>query len=134
MIHRHTSSQNLQKEVSTVGSPEEPTHRTPTYDPIYGGGNWLRIEGIQKRQVISEDGESWCFSLKVVGREFLLHIQLWIIEDKQVKQASKAGCLGTSYAGMDWIYKDSGTNYPIARYANNSSALEFSRVLYPNLR
>ena len=36
MIHRHTSSQNLQKEVSIVGSPEEPTHRTPTYDPIYG--------------------------------------------------------------------------------------------------
>ena len=55
MIHRRTSSQNLQKEVSTVGSPEEPTHRTPTYYPIYGGGNWLRIEGIQKRQVISEE-------------------------------------------------------------------------------
>ena len=34
--HRRTSSLNLQKEVSTVGSLEEPTHRTPTYDPIYG--------------------------------------------------------------------------------------------------
>ena len=55
MIHRHTSSQNLQKEVSTVGSPEEPTHRTPTYDPIYGRGNGPLTEGIQKRQVISEE-------------------------------------------------------------------------------
>ena len=46
---------NLQKEVNTVGSPEEPTHRTPTYDPVYGGGNGPRTEEIQKRQVISEE-------------------------------------------------------------------------------
>ena len=37
--HRRTSSLNVQKEVITVGSPEEPVHRTPTYDPMYGGGN-----------------------------------------------------------------------------------------------
>ena len=30
-------SLNPQKEVSTVESLEEPTHWTPTYDPIYGG-------------------------------------------------------------------------------------------------
>ena len=34
--YRRTSSLIIQKEVSTVGSLEEPTHRTPTYDPIYG--------------------------------------------------------------------------------------------------
>ena len=34
--HRRTSSLNLQMEVSTVGSLEEQTHRTPTYDPTYG--------------------------------------------------------------------------------------------------
>ena len=28
---------NLKKEVSTVGSLEEPTRWTPTYDPIYEG-------------------------------------------------------------------------------------------------
>ena len=52
---RRTSSLNLQKGVSTVGSPEEPVHRTPTYDPIYRGGNGLWTEGIHKRQVISEE-------------------------------------------------------------------------------
>ena len=46
---------NLQKEVSTVGSLDEPTYRTPTYDPIYGGGNRLMTEGIQKRHVIFEE-------------------------------------------------------------------------------
>ena len=77
MIHRHTSSQNLQKEVSTVGSPEEPTHRTPTYDPIYGGGNGPQTEGIQKKIGNFWGGESWSFSLSSsFGREFSLHIQL----------------------------------------------------------
>ena len=54
-VYKRTSSLNLQKEVSTVGSPEEPTHRTPTYDPIYGGGNGPQTEEIHKRQVISEE-------------------------------------------------------------------------------
>ena len=52
---RRTSILNLQKEVSTVGSLEDPTHRTSTYDSIYGGGNGLRTEGIHKRQVIYEE-------------------------------------------------------------------------------
>ena len=34
---RRTSSLNLQKEVSIVRSLEEPTHRTPTYNPRYWG-------------------------------------------------------------------------------------------------
>ena len=53
--HKSTSNLNLQKEVSTVGSLEELTHRTPTYDLICGAGIGPRTEGILKKQVISEE-------------------------------------------------------------------------------
>ena len=49
MDTNRTSSMNLQKEDSTIGSLKEPKHRTPTYDPIYEGGNGLQTEGIIKR-------------------------------------------------------------------------------------
>ena len=51
--HRRTSSLNLQKKVSTVGSLEETTHRTSTYDPI--NGEVMRADWrIYKRHVISD--------------------------------------------------------------------------------
>ena len=87
--YRRTSNLNLQKGVRTVGSPEEPVHLTPTYDRIFGGGNGSRTEVIQKRQVISEE-EEFGVSLKVVGREFSLHIQLGITEDNQVKTSIRS--------------------------------------------
>ena len=82
--HRNTSSLHLLKGVSTVGSPEEPIYRTPTYDPIYREGNGPQTEGIHKRQVIFEE-EKVGVSLLVVCWEFSLHTQLKITEDKQVK-------------------------------------------------
>ena len=63
-----------------LGSLEEPTHRTPTYDSIYRRGNGQRTEEIYKRQEISEE-EKVEVSL-YVSREFSLPIQLRIIEDK----------------------------------------------------
>ena len=66
---------------------------------IYERENGPRTDRIQKRLVISE--EKVGVSLSIVGREFSLHIQLGITEDKQSTQASEAGCQGTSYTGMD---------------------------------
>ena len=45
--YRRICNLNFQKEVSTVRSLEEQTHRTLTYYFIYGGGNGPRTEGIQ---------------------------------------------------------------------------------------
>ena len=100
----------------------------------YTGKKWAADRRNTKETGNFWGGKSWSFYL-VVCRDFLLLILMGITEDKQSRHASEAGCLGTSYAGMDmevqeipeWII-------PVARYTSNSSAHEFRRVLYPNRR
>ena len=100
--HRSISSLNLQKGISTVGNLKESTHRTPTYDPIYGGGNELWTEGIHKRQVIPEEEKVGALYAYLAG-DHRRHMQSI--------QASEAECPGTSYAGVQ-VQRDSGMNHP----------------------
>ena len=53
--HKRTSNLNLEKEVSTVGSPEELVHLTPTYNSKYRGRNSPKTVRINKRQEFSEE-------------------------------------------------------------------------------
>ena len=72
---RCTSNLNLQKEVNTVGSLEEPVHQTPTYNSIYRGSNGPWTERIHKRQIISEKEKVGVF-IRIINLEFSLPIQL----------------------------------------------------------
>ena len=98
-----------------------------------GGGNGPQTEGIQKRQVIFEE-EKVGVSLKVEGREFSRHILLDVTEDKQVKPNIRGRIRDIIHRYGHGSTRIQEQIDPIERYTNSSSALEFYRVLHPNLR
>ena len=121
--NRRKCNQNRLKEISIAESLEKPVHRTPTHDSKCGGDKRPQIEGIRKRQGISE--------VEKVGVS--LPIQLGITEAKQVNK-HQGKMLRIIHANVNGSRRDSGMEYPYSKEDSNSSAFEFLWVLNPNQR